>query len=41
MKSEKEMCIKKALKNNVKQQEKKTKALDVAEKIQRIKEHTR
>jgi len=41
MESEKERCIKKALKKKSRQQEKKAKALEVAEKIQRIKEQTR
>merc|ERR1712167_469291 len=37
MEGEKERCIKKALKKKGRQQEKKAKALEVAEKIQRIK----
>jgi len=41
MEGEKERCIKKALKKKGRQQEKKAKALEVAEKIQRIKEQTR
>lgn len=41
MEGEKERCIKKALRKKGRQQEKKAKALEVAEKIQRIKEQTR
>merc|ERR1712093_6179 len=41
LESEKERCIKKALKKKGRQQERKAKALEVADKIQRIKEETR
>jgi hypothetical protein len=41
LEGEKERCIKKALKKKGRQQERKAKALEVADKIQRIKEETR